>query len=292
MAKNKYLIASPAPTLASKSPILRIMRPKLYLQLQQLSADQRPRPVLDALSPPRSWVNICPDWMKRHFWGVSSGRHDATDVLLTESGGYDADVNDEKKDLTTPKVIALLRLRTGGRRSGIILGNTEEWIAHDLPNGSYEFVRVGPDGDTAIARWALKTVSTEGAQAHLHSSRSARRASSVVEISTSSNLHPCFVFSIISPKSWRHAILAALERDRLEINETYIPMHLSDGGDSGYDFSTSSSACPGLGEIDDREGIVGEATKKLTMATAIWVTLRVGWSPVYRSPIQAVGKGS
>ena len=236
-------------------------------------------------------MTICPDWMRRHLWGVSSGRHDAADVLLTESGGYDADIDEDKKGLTAQKVIAVLRLSTGERRSGIVLGNTEEWIASDLPNGSYEFVRVGPDGDTTIARWVLKTVSTEGPQAHLHSGRSGRRASSVVEISTSSNLHPCFVFSVISPKSRRHAILAALERDRLEINETYIPIHLSDGGDSGYDFGTRPSDCVGLGEIDDRESIVGEATKKLAMATAIWVALRVGWSPVYRSPIQAVGKG-
>ena len=275
-----FTIAHPAPTLTHKQRLLQV-RPRLLLQLQRLSPNSRPKPILDVV--PSTFVVLrLVKRFPRAFRGKGELGHN--DVMVVKSEAYDTpegqaaeESDSDSEGLASRDLIAVicqLPKDEGGShgRAEIVLGDGSIWVATPLPNGSYEFTKTLESGEKLTARWVKRTTP---------------RNAGDLAAPNSTNNDTKFTFSMIDPNSRRHPILGSITQKTLDIPDFYTtvtplsgrlppasPIRVRHGevetGPSAQ-LSTERTTYP----IDDN-------TKTLIQITGIWVSLREGWCPYFK----------
>ena len=279
---SAFHLAHPAPTLTQKQRLLHI-RPRLLLQLQQLSTDSRPKPALDVL-PSTVVVPRLTKKFPRMFRG--KGELGANDVMVVRSEEYDApdehaveETDSDEEGLANRELLAVICQMpkdSGGSqgKAEIVLSDGSVWVGTPLPNGLYEFTTVDERGDKTTARWV---------------NRSSRRKSSEFPTDTGGNGNDCkFTFSIIDPNSRRHPIMASITQNTLDIPDYYTSVSSSAGK---YPPTSPIRAFPGELEhfsveeelpVERTTHAIDERMKILIQVTGIWLALRQGWSPSFK----------
>jgi hypothetical protein len=282
-----FHMAHPAPALSQIQKLLEI-RPKLILQLQQLSAGARPLPSIDVL-PSNVFVPRLVKRFPRMFrdkWELSYN-----DVMIVRSEDYnsamdhyieESDSDDDglaNRELLA--VICQLRKDNGGHQgmAEIVLHDGTVWIATPLPNGTFEFVTRNHNGLLTTARWVRR----------INKNKSVDLSNATLGSMASGSTDDFkYTFSLINPNSRRHPIMGTMTKNRLEIPDYYTSVSSSAGrypptspigafpSESDYPFGEDEPAPERTThEIDDN-------TKTLIQISAIWVALRQGWSPYFK----------
>lgn len=272
-SKTSYQLAHPPEHARHKR--LRL-RPKLLLQLQQVSQTPRPLPVLDILP---STVYL--PRLAQKFPTIFRGKNGLgpNDLIIVMSGLYERTassipekhVSSEDEDKDQREVVATIcqLLHEDARARGkaeICLNFGPVWEATPLPSGSYEFAAHTDDGVQVICRWALRNGKN-------------RRASAPVGTQQREDLKR-FTFSIIDPSTRRHPVIASMTRNQLEVHDEY-----STAPRSATGLTTPNSGVSVLSDASDAEApldlhlvTVDDDLRALIIITGIWVAFREGWS--------------
>jgi hypothetical protein len=274
--KTSYQFAHPASHARHKRFKL---RPKLLIQLQQVSQTPRPLPVVDVL-PSTSYIPL----IARKFPAIYRTRNGLGpyDLIVVISEQYERavdriperQVSSEDEDEDHREVVATIcqKSQEDARLKGkaeICLNFGPVWDASPLPSGSYEFV-AQTDSGLQIVRWAL---------------RSGRSRRMTAPSGTSSREDgKRFTFSIIDPTTRRHPVLASMTRNQLEVNDEY-----STAVRGGTGPTTPSSGMSVVSDASDGETPFGatsvtldDGLRTLIVITGIWVAFREGWSDNFR----------
>ncbi|RYP62476.1 hypothetical protein DL771_009720 [Monosporascus sp. 5C6A] len=138
-----YLLAQPPPKKQRK---LHHARPQLYLQMQQLSSEGRPSPVIDVY-PCSAFPKTRVAALLKRYPRISRVKPElgSQDIMLLsygsneQSSGSEGDSDD--KTLKSRDLIAILSpTRTTEEKTEIVLADGIVWTATSRPNGSYDFV--------------------------------------------------------------------------------------------------------------------------------------------------------
>lgn len=281
---TQFLLAHPAPRLANKQRKLVQVRPRLLLQLQQLS-EKRPIPAFDIL--PSSLVLgslIVPRLAKRcpclfrtkPVLGLN-------DLLIVRSedygaptspGSLDAEDGIDQRDLIA--VISPLPL-PGDDSAEIVMEDGSTWESSLMANGSYEFIGVDERGRISTARWVKKASSPVFLHARTMSDGSLPASQEMLDAK--------WTFSMIHPDTRRHPIMGSMASNTLDVFDTYNTMSTSSGRypptrNTPLDSKVATDwIVTGPPEIQSRlTKAVPEDIKLLMVATAAWVNLRQsGW---------------
>lgn len=288
---TRYALAQPAPQLRTKQRRLVQIRPRLLLQLQEIG-DRRAMPAFDIIPSHlvAGTLIIIPRLAKR-FPRVFHANADLTqnDVLLVRSEDYGLQPastlssghgSHQLRDRDILAVISALPGSCQQASAEIVLEDGSSWYANVMANGSYEFTKTSPQGETTTARWVRR------------SGGSARNSTASVDPSLpKSSLFDAtpdskWTFSIIDPSSRRHPIMGTITAETMEIYDTYNTLSTSSGRyppsrpfgpetGGGRDRSPSPA---GLAK-EERETLkVLPEQKTLMMATASWIRLhQQGW---------------
>ncbi|KAF4635352.1 hypothetical protein G7Y89_g2742 [Cudoniella acicularis] len=277
-----YTLAHPAPTLTKKQRLLHI-RPKLLLQLQRLSADSRPKPVIDVVPS----ALVVPRLMKK-FPRIFRGKGELgmNDVMVLKSEEYDTpdhcnpeETDSDEEGLINRDLVAVicqLRKDCGGSsgKAEVVLNDGSVWTATPLPNNLYEFVTVDERGDEATARWVKRNT--------------VRKSMDLSDGQGYNSNDFKFTFSIIDPNSRRHPIMATLTQNKLDIPDSYTSVSSSAAKSPPTShirfFPGEKDDVPQDSELgpDRSTHLIDDNLKILIQVTGIWVALRQGWSPYFK----------
>ena len=282
--KTAYQFAHPAAHARHKR--LRL-RPKLLLQLQQVSQTPRPIPVVDVL-PSTSYLPL----LARKFPAIYRTRNGLgpNDVVVVISEQYEQTVasipekriSSEDEDEDHREVVATIcqKLQEDARLKGkaeICLNFGPVWEATPLPSGSFEFV-AQTDNGVQVVRWAL---------------RSGRSRRMTAPTGTQREGGKRFTFSVIDPSTRRHPVIASLTRNQLEVNDEYsMPTRSGTGPTTpNSGMSVASDASDGEAPFDSHPVVLDDGLRTLIIITGIWVAFREGWSDNlrYGDPVSAAG---
>ncbi|KAJ5544936.1 hypothetical protein N7535_006677 [Penicillium sp. DV-2018c] len=274
--KTSYQFAHPASHARHKRFKI---RPKLLIQLQQVSQTPRPLPVVDVL-PSTSYIPL----IARKFPAIYRTRNGLGpyDLIVVISDQYERpgdriperQVSSEDEDEDHREVVATIcqKSQEDARLKGkaeICLNFGPVWDASPLSTGSYEFV-AQTDSGMQVVRWAL---------------RSGRSRRMTAPSGTSSREDgKRFTFSVIDPTTRRHPVLASMTRNKLEVNDEY-----STAVRGGTGPATPSSGMSVVSDASDGETPFGatsvtldDGLRTLIITTGIWVAFREGWSDNFR----------
>ncbi|KAL2755490.1 hypothetical protein ACRALDRAFT_1071234 [Sodiomyces alcalophilus JCM 7366] len=277
---TSFVLAYPPPRLRTKQRRFVQIRPRLLLQLRQLSPDRRPKPAIDVLATCVIAGTHAVPRLVRHVPAMvrairgSLGRDD---LVVAKSEDYDAPpygkdgaaTDKESRDLDKREWVAVISPLPSSSsrdhhdrnesvyRAEIVLADGAVWNAEMLPNGSYEFVHVDAGGRTTTARWVKR------------SPKPGRVATTGPAATSGFPGAECrFTFSMIDPSSRRHPILATLTPSSLDVMHSYKTP------------SPPSAPRPSPPDVDPlpppRSLPVDEATRTLIMVTSVWVWLHAG----------------
>ncbi|KAL8729408.1 MAG: hypothetical protein Q9181_005018 [Wetmoreana brouardii] len=281
-SKTSYHLAHPPPSTTLRRRFK--LRPRIILQLQQVSGTLRPIPVLDVfpsvLFAPRLARKAPSILQHKHGLGlddlviVQSPDRVPDIAPQTESSGY----RDGEKATGTTIIAAICRShpteRNGQCRTEIRFNHDDTWTATALSNGAYEFVSNGYGETQSIARWLPKREAGKGESAGKGVQN--------------------FKFSLIDAKSRRHPVIANMNRQSIDIYDRYSipssPQHSCRHTDAGSIGSVESVEMEH--NIDAKYGECDEPCRKVietddplrTMIaiTGIWVGFCEGWSPNFK----------
>jgi hypothetical protein len=276
-----FLLAYPPPRLRTKQRRFVQIRPRLLLQLQQLSADKRPKPTLDVL-PSRLLTGThilprlarrCPEMFKLR------GHLGLDDLVVARSEDFDApDVDLDIKNLHQRDLVAVISpvaaRREGDKTSAdlaeIVLTDGAVWMASSFANG-FEFRHTDAHGITKTARWVKKTP---------------RQRASLGSTTTLSGLSSPpgdykFTFSMIDPTSRRHPVMATLTPSNLEVLDNYTMPRATTGATRrpairSFPVNETEETWSSSDHEEKATHAVDEATRTLIAITSIWVSLRHG----------------
>ncbi|KFY78786.1 hypothetical protein V499_02102 [Pseudogymnoascus sp. VKM F-103] len=280
---TSYYLAHPAPTLTQKQRLLHI-RPKLLLQLQQLSADARPRPMVDVISS-STFVPRLSKKFPNLYRG--SGELKINDVMIVRSDDYDALDEDKEVESVVEEsardrdVLAVICQVPKGDLGTveICLEDGSRWTAGPSSKGVLELVKTDPlTGERTIGRWVPRGTSRR------NSLQTPARGTTAA-----GGAEPRYQFSFIDPSTRRHPILATLTQGTLKISDTYSPVASSeeehppvssrtslDGGEQGDSDSNVTVS------VDRKVLTVYEEQRLLIEVSAVWVALKQGWCPSFK----------
>ncbi|OAF63395.1 hypothetical protein VC83_00117 [Pseudogymnoascus destructans] len=276
---TSYYLAHPAPTLTQKQRLLHI-RPKLLLQLQQLSADARPRPMVDVISS-STFVPRLSKKFPNLYRG--SGELGINDVMIVRSDDYDAldeekevesVVEDAARDRDVLAVICQVPKGDLGTVE-ICLEDGSRWTAGPSSKGVLELIKTDPlTGERTIGRWVPRGTSRR------NSLQTPARGTGPA------GAEPTYQFSFIDPSTRRHPILATLTQGTLKISDTYSPVANSEEEHPPVSSRTSLDGEQGDGDsnmnVDRKVLTVYEEQRLLIEVSAVWVALKQGWCPSFR----------
>ncbi|RBQ85421.1 hypothetical protein VDGD_05409 [Verticillium dahliae] len=273
---TNFLLAYPPPRKVTKQRRFVQIRPRVMLQLQQLSADRRPKPTLDVLPTsvlagsliiPRL-VQHCPKMFN------VKGNLAQDDLVLAKSENYDLpedqDEDTNAKDLDKRDLVAIISPITprkeGERRESadeveIVLADGSVWMGKPWGNGSYEFVHIDENGVTKTARWVKKGVKAK---------RDSFGAPSPPPTPDSK-----YIFSLIDPTTRRHPIMATLTSSNLEVLDHYVT--LSKPRDEANEDEDEPPRQKMMRAMDD-------VARTLITVTSVWVSLRNNQNWPMRAP--------
>lgn len=296
-----FLFAHPAPKLSTKKHLLKRLRPTLLMQMQQLSPDRRPLPVIDVYPSSLIAGNVAaPRFSKRfpRLFGIH-GELGLHDTILVQSEDYDSQLlgsesEGDEDSFEHRALLAVLSPLRRGDQSDIALEDGSVWTTTALPTGSFDFVRVDEHGNTTTARWVRRIVTKPPAIN--------AKGTAGPDDNTAPEGDCKFTFSIIDPQSRRHPILATLTRSTLEILDRYTTVSASA---SRYPPSRAWTQSPASHDADasndeelsqDEEAgqpsiapsmlsnakarttlPVDAALKNFISISAIWLSLQCGW---------------
>ncbi|OQE23126.1 hypothetical protein PENSTE_c009G04198 [Penicillium steckii] len=274
-SKTLYQLAHPAAHARHKR--LRL-RPKLLLQLQQVSQTPRPLPILDVL-PSTIYIPR----LARKFPALFRGRNGLgpNDLIIVMSELYERTVStlpakekgSEEDREEHREVIATIcqMLQEDARLKGkaeICLNFGPVWEATPLPSGSYEFV-ARTEAGLKVMRWVLRGGKN-------------RRVSSINPGAAQPNEEgKRFTFSVIDPQTRRHPVIASMTRNQLEVYDQYSAVARTHTGPT-----TPTSAMSVISDLSDNEPsmesndvvTLDDGLRTLIIITGIWVAFREGWS--------------
>ncbi|KUI53441.1 hypothetical protein VP1G_00839 [Cytospora mali] len=285
---TNYLLAKPAPKLGSKKHLLKHMRPRLLLQLQELPAGQRrPRPTIDVF--PASLIAgplVTARYIHRfpRIFGVKC-ELGPRDLILVKSEDYDTGLSESEEDDENVsgrrEPVAVLSPVRGLDCDEIVLDDGTVWTARPNPKGGFDFVHVDKHGLTLTARWVKRNPAKSSPTTP--SSRPLSPAPSFTSPTTngSSPVDPIdyrYTFSIINPLSRRHPILATLTQNSLEVYDEFTTVSSSQGRHpptrpKSHNFDSAPNKASSTERLTQP---VDEATKKLIMVSGLWLALRLG----------------
>ena len=292
---TKYLLAKPAPRPTRRKQLLiQSIRPRILMQLQQLSADRRPRPTIDVYPSSRIAGPLVATRYVRRFPGVFGikGELGLHDTILVKSEDYDsagADSETDEDHVENRELLAVLSPLRREDKTEIVLDDGSVWTAIPLatPPGSYDFVHVDAQGNTTTARWVRRSQPPK-ASAQINSTGALNSPAPSMTSSVNGTSAPDYhyTFSIINPLARRHPILASMTPHSLEIQETYTTVTSSHGRyPPTRPMSRSSS---GIGPFSNPLNLqsvdptmektthpVEETTKKLITVTAIFLAMKI-----------------
>ena len=279
--KTAFRLAHPPPVIVHKHRFS--IRPRVLLQLQQISTTSRPRPILEVL-PSVIFAPRLARRFPRTFKGkaglgaddlvvVSSENYDTNDPDARGSDDFFEDDRWDKREI----VAAICQPSRDGiwapGSAEICLNYGSSWIASPLANGIYEFISTDEFGHQLIARWVPK-------QPRGQWTSSARSSPTMSE-------EKKFTFSLLNSGSRRHAIISTLDARSIEVSDRYCnpppsldaqtsPTSTAPPAIAPSDFSTQSTEAniiaKQLTEVD-------ESLRTLIIITGIWVAFREGFSP-------------
>ncbi|KAJ5280879.1 hypothetical protein N7478_006251 [Penicillium angulare] len=270
--KTSYQIAHPASHARHKRLKL---RPKLLLQLQQISNTPRPLPALDVLPS-----TLYRPRLARKFPAMFRGKNGLgpNDLIIVMSELYELasqkSANAEVDDHDHREVIATIcqilqedALQKG--KAEICLNFGPVWEATPLPSGSYEFVARTGTG-TQVMRWALRAGKNRrySAQPSSEPREDGKR----------------FTFSVIDPTTRQHPVIASMTRNQLEVFDHYSALVRSGTGPT-----TPSSNMSVISDLSENEVAldanpnaniikIDDELRTLIIVTSVWVAFREGWS--------------
>ncbi|CAL5874735.1 uncharacterized protein PFLUO_LOCUS9036 [Penicillium psychrofluorescens] len=270
--KTFYQLAHPAAHARHKR--LKI-RPKLLLQLQQVSQTPRPLPILDILPS-----TVYRPRLARKFPAMFRGKNGLgpNDLIIVRSELYEqtmsgipekhASSEDEGEDHRDVVATICQLLQEDARSKGkaeMCLTFGPVWEATPLASGSYEFVAQTEAG-LQVMRWALRGNKNRrvSAPAGSQSREDTKR----------------FTFSVIDPATRRHPVIASMTKNQLEVFDEYSKTVRSSPG-----LTTPSSGMSVASDVSDVDAPFDEEVvtldnglRTLIIVTGIWVAFREGWS--------------
>lgn len=304
-SSTAYLVALPAPKLTVKKALLKTIRPRLLLQLQELASGQRPRPTIDVfpaslIAGPLATARYIHRFPR--MFGVK-GELGPRDLILVKSENYTAEVDDEEEGSQGRRqpVAVLSPGRGQGDAAGeIVLDDGSVWTCSSQ-KGHYSFVHVDESGASLTARWVRRNPAKRISSAP--GSRSVSPAASPTPFPGSSDPPPeadyRYTFSIINPLSRRHPILATLTPQSMVIYHDYTTPSTSSGRypptrpvSGAMDSMSSSDPLSPLSmnepSVERETHPVDEDTRKLIKVTGLWLALQLGPAPSCTEPVDAV----
>ena len=269
--KTIYQLAHPASHACHRR--FRI-RPRLLLQLQQVSQIPRPLPILDVLPS-----TVFLPRLARKFPTIFRGKNGlgpndliiVTSDLYEQTGadqaaGSEHDDNDEEEHQEVVATICQLltdeALHKG--KAEICLNQGPVWEATPLPNGSYEFAAQTSQG-VQILRWVMRGAKNR---------RTSAPPGSPVQAESKR-----FTFSVINPNTRRHPVLATMTRNHLEVFDEY---SMPATAPSSLPTSAMSMMSDGSDDVSSDRITLDKELRMLIIITSIWVGFREGWSHNFR----------
>ncbi|KAJ4393355.1 hypothetical protein N0V93_002563 [Gnomoniopsis smithogilvyi] len=287
---TNYLLAVPPPkNLRPKKALFKTIRPRLLLQLQQLSTNERARPTIDVF--PASLIAgplAAAPYIHRfpRMFGAK-GELGPRDLILVKSEDYTAHVEDDDESSTSRRQpVAVLSPGRGQADVGeIVLDDGSAWTCSSQKS-HYSFVHVDEHGVSTTVRWVKRSTPKRVASAPITAENPPMMGGST----DTSDSDYRYTFSIINPLTRRHPILATLSSQSLEIYDEYTTPSSSSHRyppsrpvsgivDSASYLSRDPPLSPlSLNECSTQREthFVDEATKKLIMVTGLWLALRLG----------------
>ncbi|KAJ4330904.1 hypothetical protein N0V95_009978 [Ascochyta clinopodiicola] len=274
--KTSYIIAHPPPTVHPRSKLH--IRPKVQLQLHQVLASQRPKPVYEvipfALLAPRSTRRLARNFNTRERLGHN-------DLLVVKAAAYghtDEDHQSDDERWGSRDVIGVIC--PGKTERGQVISHTEicmddgtsRWEVTPMPNGGYEFNTLDEHGLAKKARWVVKPPTS-------------RRISGLsVNTQLSPGLPPAkddakWNFSTISSHSRRHPVVASMTRTRIDVNDAYVMPAITQPSTPNAQIPASPALTPASIDANsfldavDRSPIKTEETlRRFIVVSGIWVS--------------------
>jgi hypothetical protein len=262
---------------------LRRLRPKLLLQLQQISQMPRPVPVLDVLTS--TGFNHRLAYKPRIFRGRDG--LGPKDLVVVTSDSYlhqslredDRSISSDDESSAHREVVATICYpsKEDARHKSkveISLHSGRSWEATPLPNGSYEFVSRGKEGAQTV-RWVNR--------------RHKRHRLSTTAVPSPTDGDQRYTFSIIDPSTRRHPVIASMNRTCIDVYEQYSipPASSGDGTISPDSLPDAAGFLPAPGqrlmETDDE-------LRTVILVTGIWVACRESWSRNF-PPVDSIPRG-
>ena len=276
--KTAFRICHPPPVHIHKQRLH--IRPKVLLQLQRVSKASRPTPIFDVLPS----VVFAPR-LARHFPRAVKGKAGlgVDDLVVVSSEDYEAqelqshDVDDLFEDKWDKREIIAAICQLGKDEYPFGQGETEiclnqgpSWIASQRRNGTYEFASINDNGNRTVARWVPKQPKSD-------------RTGSI----SSASEEKKFNFSILNPNSRRHAVIATLDRQTIEVSDQYTHPSTSISSEASSTTTTPASEEIKIPLSGSNSGtrdpiVVDDALRTLITITGIWVAFREGFSPNFR----------
>ncbi|KAK3984584.1 hypothetical protein QBC44DRAFT_10896 [Cladorrhinum sp. PSN332] len=310
-----YGLGYPTPSLLDRTKYVRKVLPRLLLQLQKVSEDGRPRPVLEVFPSSRIAGPVIAPRLAKRFPGIFGVKHQLAydDIVLVRRDDDhlegDSAESESEDALEKRRLVAVYSPLRHSDEAEIVLDDGSVWLATPLPNGSFDFVHTDDQGHTTTVRWVRR-----------HKLVTSPTSSTSGEPSTPSSVSPKprYTFSTINPLTRRHPVLATLTPTSLDVQDTYTSVAPSAGRHppatrvgrshsvnnpsrgvisiptspsqlSSLGFSTDGESDSGLSSnplsLDRGDSLnrpihqVDDKTKMLIAVTALWVALRSGWSP-------------
>jgi hypothetical protein len=277
--KTTYNLAHPPPPTAPSKKLH--LRPKVYLQLQQVLPSRRPKPVYEVI-PSAVFVPRLARKFARVF--KSKDKLGPSDLLVVKAEQYGLNDGDDISDderFSSREVIGVIcvgkKEDNKPCKTEILMDDSSNWEASPMPNGGYEFICTDEHGLQLKCRWIARQSAS-------------RRAS--LQPSSGSVDDKKFTFSTISTNSRRHPIIASMTRSRIEIYDSYtMPSATSSQATSPVltPLETPSVLLDSSYFLDAvelnaerRSPIVTDnSLRKLITVTGIWVGFCEGWSNVF-----------
>ncbi|EFR03835.1 hypothetical protein MGYG_06834 [Nannizzia gypsea CBS 118893] len=261
--------AHPPPTTRHKRLLI---RPRLLLQLQQVSNTTRPVSVLDVVPS-----SLFKGRAQRKLSGPFAARDRiyTSDLIVLPSDTYgpvgagdedqrlESDLSNESRE----PVATISQIRKDDSKSKanaeICLSDGLHWISEPLPNGGYEFTATDEHGIKKCVRWVA---------------RGKRNRSGSIQATGRQSPGPeggkRLTFSIIDPLTRRHPIIGWLCRTGIEVLDQESLSSVYANRESDYRPGSPPT------ETTTRHSpvVIDDKIRQLITITGIWVAFQEGWA--------------
>lgn len=272
--KRTFRLAYPPP---AKHQQRLSIRPRLLLQLHQTSTTSRPVPMFDVIPS-----GVFAPKFARRFPRIFRGMNglSADDLMVVRSPKYEAikdelDVPAEDEHSDARELVAAICQTYNNTTKGcspteILFNDGRSCQVVVGPNRRYDFKFVNKEGLQATGRWVPRRTTPSRAR----------------DCSKSEPEQAKHTFSLINPDTRRHAVIATLSRDSIEVCDRYsAPQAQVSPKSPARSSATSSSSqeddCDSFRDQAFAEPgtvVVDENLRTLIIVSGIWVAFQEGYS--------------